>query len=439
MVARTEKIDPSRRRGAFKPDGSPNENDRVEIGPTELAFSEWEELGITAPNLTRMREYRLQRIVNELQKRDLAGVLLFDPLNIRYATDSTNMQLWITHNHARACFVSAAGHIILWDFHNCDHLTAHLPLVKEVRNGASFFYFETGDRTTEHARHFAKEIESILVEHGGKDKRLAVDKIEIAGLRELDQLGIELFDGQEVMELARAVKCEDEINAMRCSMASTEIAMAKMQQATVPGATENDIWSVLHAENIKRGGEWIECRILSSGPRTNPWFQECGPRVVQNGELLAFDTDLIGPYGICADISRTWLIGDAEPTAEQKRLYRVAYDHIQHNMEILRPGMTFEEVTKAGILLPEEFRPQRYGVMMHGVGLCDEYPSIRYPEDLEGHGYDGVLEPGMALCVEAYVGAVGGKEGVKLEDQVIITETGYENLTTYPFEEKLLK
>ena len=241
------------------------------------------------------------------------------------------------------------------------------------------------------------------------------------------------------MELARAVKCEDEINAMRCSMASTEIAMAKMQQATVPGATENDIWSVLHAENIKRGGEWIECRILSSGPRTNPWFQECGPRVVQNGELLAFDTDLIGPYGICADISRTWLIGDAEPTAEQKRLYRVAYDHIQHNMDILRPGMTFDEVTKAGILLPEEFRPQRYGVMMHGVGLCDEYPSIRYPEDLEGHGYDGVLEPGMALCVEAYVGAVGGKEGVKLEDQVIITETGYENLTTYPFEEKLLK
>ncbi len=76
---------------------------------------------------------------------------------------------------------------------------------------------------------------------------------------------------------------------------------------------------------------------------------------------------------------------------------------------------------------------------MHGVGLCDEYPSIRYPEDLEGHGYDGVLEPGMALCVEAYVGAVGGKEGVKLEDQVIITEDGFENLTNYPFEKELLK
>lgn len=440
VLGSNRKIDPSRRRAAqLKPDGSVNDNDRVEIGPTALAFQEWADLGLTPPNLHKMREYRLKRIVDQLQDRDLAGVLLFDPLNIRYATDSTNMQLWIAHNHARACFVSAEGYMILWDFHNCEHLSAHLPLVKEVRNGASFFYFETGNRTNEHAHHFAKEIADIVKRHGGGSNRIAVDKIEIVGLRELDKQGLDIFDGQEVMELARAVKNIDEINAMRCSIASTEIAMKKMQEATVPGVTENDIWSVLHAENIKRGGEWIECRILSSGPRTNPWFQECGPRVVKEGELLAFDTDLIGPYGFCADLSRTWLIGDVEATEEQRHLYRVAYEHIQHNMEILKPGMTFEEVTRSGLLLPEKYRPQRYGVMMHGVGLCDEYPSIRYPEDLEGHGYDGELEPGMALCVEAYVGAVGGKEGVKLEDQVIITEDGFENLTNYPFEKELLK
>lgn len=434
-----KKIDPTRRRSRqWKADGSLDDNDRVEIGPTELAFKEWEERGVTPPNLTNMREYRLQRIVEQLQKRDLAGVLLFDPLNIRYATDSSNMQLWITHNHARACFVAASGHIIIWDFHNCDHLSEHLPLVKEVRGGASFFYFETGDQTQKHAAHFATEIQSILKQHGGDSKRLAVDKIEIAGLREMDKLGIEIFDGQEVMELARAIKGVDEINAMRCSLASTEIAMKLMQEATVPGVTENDIWSVLHAENIRRGGEWIECRLLSSGPRTNPWFQECGPRVVQNGELLSFDTDLIGPYGFCADISRTWMIGDKAPTAEQKRLYRVAYDHIQYNMSILKPGMSFREITEKSQRLPEEFREQRYGVIMHGVGLCDEYPSIRYPEDVDGHGYDGVLEPGMAVCVEAYIGAVGGHEGVKLEDQVIITEDGYENLTHYPFEDDLL-
>ena len=439
ITSSNRKIDPTRRRsGTSKPDGSPNDNDRVETGPTDLAFNEWEQLEIQAPNLKVMREFRLQRIVDQLQRCDLAGVLLFDPLNIRYATDSTNMQLWITHNHARACFVAADGYMVLWDFHNGEHLSAHLPLVREVHHGASFFYFETGNRTAEHAAHFAGELESLVVERCGGDKRIAVDKIEVSGLRELDRLGFSVADGQAVMELARAIKGEDEIHAMRCSLASTEIAMGMMQQASVPGVTENDIWAVLHAENIRRGGEWIECRIVSSGPRTNPWFQECGPRVVQNGELLALDTDLIGPYGMCADLSRTWMIGDATPTDEQKHLYRVAYDHIQYNMDILKPGMSFREVTEKSLPLPEVYRDQRYGIIMHGVGLCDEYPCIRYREDLESYGYDGVLEPGMTLCVEAYVGAVGGREGVKLEDQVLITESGYENLTRYPFEQELL-
>ena len=435
-----KKIDPSRRRAnGVKPDGSPNDNDRVEIGPTDLAFNEWAQLGIKTPNLTTMREYRLERIKSALAERDLAGVLLFDPLNIRYATDSTNMQVWITHNHARACFVAASGHMVLWDFHSCDHLSGYLPLVKELRSGASFFYFESGDRTDHHAEHFAAELDDIIRQHAGDNRRIAIDKIEIAGLRALDKLGVEINDGQEVMEKARVIKGPDEINAMRCSIASTEISMALMQQATRPGITENDVWSVLHAENIRRGGEWIECRLLSSGPRTNPWFQESGPRVMQQGEVLSFDTDLIGPYGMCADLSRTWMIGDIAPTTEQKRLYQEAFDHIQHNQSLLKPGVTFLELSENSHRLAREFRAGRYGVIMHGVGLCDEYPSIRYPEDVEEHGYDGVLQPGMALCVEAYVGAEGGKEGVKLEDQVIITEDGYENLTRYPFEADFLQ
>ena len=76
---------------------------------------------------------------------------------------------------------------------------------------------------------------------------------------------------------------------------------------------------------------------------------------------------------------------------------------------------------------------------MHGVGICDEYPAIRYREDFESYGYHGVVEAGMVFCVEAYVGELGGKNGVKLEDQVLITEDGYENMTKYPFEETLLK
>ncbi|WP_419909160.1 dimethylsulfonioproprionate lyase DddP [Hoeflea sp.] len=434
-----QKIDPSRRRAAgLKPDGTPDDNDRVEIGPTALAFSEWEAAGLTPPDLERMRRFRLDRLVGELRKRDYAGLLCFDPLNIRYATDTTNMQLWTSHNFARACFVSSDGYIVLWDFHNCGHLSAHTPLVREVRHGASFFYFESGDRVEEHAAKFAAELDDLLRVHGGSNRRLAVDKIETAGYAALQKLGVEVFEGQEVTELARVVKGPDEILAMRCAMHSCEAAVAEMQARMEPGISENDVWAELHAGNIRRGGEWIETRLLASGPRCNPWFQECGPRIIQQGELLAFDTDLIGTYGMCVDFSRTWMVGDFVPTNEQKDHYRVAHEHITANMELMQPGVTFEELTYNAHRLPERFRNQRYSCLAHGVGLCDEYPAIRYPEDFEASGYAGALEPGMVMTVEAYTGADGGKVGVKLEDQLLITETGHENLTSYPFEERLL-
>jgi Xaa-Pro aminopeptidase len=439
IPAQSRRIDPSRQRAAaLRADGSVDDNDRSEIGPTPLAFAEWAALGLQVPQLATMREYRLQRICEQLVARDLGGILLFDPLNIRYATDSTNMQLWTTHNPARACFVAASGHVVLWDFHGCDHLSAHLPLVRELRSGASFFYFETGERTDEHARRFCAQVDELLRTHAGDNRRLAVDRIEVAGLRALDALGVQVHNGQAVTEFARLIKGPDEILAMRCAVASCEAAIAEMRQAMRAGVTENDVWAALHSGNIRRGGEWIETRILSSGPRTNPWYQESGPRVLNDGDLLSFDTDLIGVYGFCVDMSRSWMCGGLEPTAEQKRLYRIAHEHIQVNADMVKPGVRFSELTRNGHRLPESCRAQRYGVMFHGVGLCDEYPCIRYPEDFDAYGYEGELQPGMALCVEAYVGEVGGRDGIKLENQLLVTETGYEVLTHYPFEDSFL-
>ncbi|MEM7376780.1 MAG: Xaa-Pro peptidase family protein [Pseudomonadota bacterium] len=442
------KIDPTRRPPGGRPaerrppggrpDGTPIDPDRVEIGPTALAFAEWAERGITPPNLEAVRGYRLQRIVEQLHQRDYGAVLLFDPLNIRYATDTTNMQLWVAHNPSRACLVTASGHVVLWDFKGCEHLSRHLPRVNEVRTGAAFFYFMVGTREHEAANAFVDEVDDLLRQHAGSNRRLALDRIEPVGLHALEACGVHIESGGELMEHARAIKCADEINAMRCAVATTEIAIGAMHAALEPGIAEVELWSILHAENIKRGGEWIETRILSSGPRTNPWMQEAGPRELHAGDFLAFDTDLIGPYGMCADISRTWLVGDVAPTNEQRVLYQTAHEHIMVNREMCKPGVSFRDLTFNGHPLPAEYVPQRYGVKFHGVGLCDEYPCITYPEDYKPGAFDFALEPGMCLCVEVYLGAVGGRHGVKLEDQIVITEDGFENLSTYPFEETLL-
>ena len=436
------KIDPTRRQAtqfAKKPDGSPDNPDRPEIGPTDVAFQEWADLGLTPPNLDRMRQTRLDNIVAMLQARDLAGVVLFDPLNIRYATDSTNMQLWTAHNPARAALVTADGYMVLWDFHNCEFMSAHLDLIQERRSGAGFFYFVAGDQEAQIADAFVKEVDDIIrARMGSSNRRIALDKIELHGFHALQKYGLETVSGWEFMEHVRAVKGVDEINAMRCCMATTEISVAKMREHLTPGIAETELWSILHKENIARGGEWIETRILSSGQRTNPWMQECGPRRIQNNEIVAFDTDLIGPYGMCADISRTWFCGDGQPTQRQRDMHKLALEHIQTNMQLLKPGVTFKEITFGGHKLPEKYVPQAYCVKMHGVGLCDEWPSILYPEHyIPGAFDDHPLKPGMMMCVEAYIGEVGGPDGIKLEEQVLITEDGFENLTSCPFDEKL--
>ena len=70
--------------------------------------------------------------------------------------------------------------------------------------------------------------------------------------------------------------------------------------------------------------------------------------------------------------------------------------------------------------------------------MTGEYPYLYHRADFPDAGYNGVIEPGMTICVESYIGEEGGKEGVKLEQQVLITEQGMELLSLFPFEEELL-
>ena len=434
-----EHFSDTRKIATTRPDGSPDLNDRAEIGPTPLAFAEWAEAGIECPNLEQMRRDRHARLVAGINDRGYGGALLFDPLNIRFATDSTNMQLWNAHNPFRACFVGADGYMVIYDYKSGARVLSDFnPLVRETRTGAGMFYFSNGDLESTDARAFAGEITDMLREHGGGNMRLAIDKIAISGFRAFSAAGFEIHEGEELTEKVRAIKGPDEIKAVRCAIHSTEVACIKMQEDARPGMTEDEIWAVMHAENIKRGGEWIECRLLSSGPRTYPWFQECGPRVVQNGDIVAYDTDLVGPYGMCCDISRTFWVGDGEPIAEMKRLYRFALDHIQENTAMLRPGMSFREITYGGHQLTEEFYEGRYGCKMHGVGLCDEWPLITYPNDWREGAFDYELEPGMMLCVEALIGSPQAGFSIKLEDQVLITEKGVENMTNMPHDQRFL-
>ena len=388
---------------------------------------------IPLATLKAARGYRKRRIVEKLREHDCAAILLYDPVNIRYALDISNMQLWVAHNAARYALVGADGYAIAFEFGKSEHLAKGFETIDEVRPAMSWFYFTAGTRLLERLEKWADEIAALVRERGGGNMRLAVDKMEPLGVDALRKRGITLVEGQELTEHARKIKSPEELELMRWTIRVCEAGMARMYEHSLPGKTEQEIWAELHYENIRSGGEWLETRLLAAGPRTNPWFQECSDYVCGDGEILSFDTDLIGPYGYCADLSRSWAIGHGKLSNKQRQLYEVALSQINHNVAILKPGLAFAEFNEKSWRIPEKYQARRYSACLHGVGMADEWPSLGTHVDF-ARATSGVFEENMCVCVESLIGEETGGECIKLETQVLVTAKGAVRLDSFPWE-----
>jgi hypothetical protein len=160
---------------------------------------------MSTPTVDRpaLRAYRLARVREGLKKHDYAGIVLFDSINIRYATDCTNMIVWTLHNPVHCVFVAAEGPVVLFEFPHCDHLSEGLGTVDEVRPAIAWTYFVNGPRVEEKVKVWAVEIADFVRTHGGGNTRLACDRLEPVGLYALNDEGISVHDGLEVMEGAK--------------------------------------------------------------------------------------------------------------------------------------------------------------------------------------------------------------------------------------------
>ncbi|KAF4994566.1 hypothetical protein FDECE_13072 [Fusarium decemcellulare] len=213
--------------------------------------------------------------------------------------------------------------------------------------------------------------------------------------------------------MARTVKSSEEIKCITVSLRATEVVVRKLRDVVCPSLTENELWSVMHKSVIKQNGEYVETRLLSAGPRTNPWFQESASSMIKENELAALDTDVVGCHGYYSDFSRTFHAGLDPPSDEQRELYKAVYVQVHHNMGILKPGLTFREYADQAWDMLEQCWANRYFLSAHRCGLTGEYPYLYHRGDVPEAGYDGVIEPGMILCVESYIGKEGGTQGVR--------------------------
>ena len=335
------------------------------------------------------------------------------------------------HNLTRYCFVPVNGPVILYEYFNCEGLSKHLNLIDEIRPSITWDYFSNGDQAGAQLEKWINEVKDLSNSYF-KSKKIAIDVLNGPAVTALSNAGIEVLDAKLILEQARVIKSTEELKCMKAAIEVAEIGVTKMRNELKAGMTEDELWSILHKTNIEHGGEWIECRILSSGQRTNPWMQESSNKIIQRGEIVSFDTDMVGPYGYCADISRAFVEGN-KFNNEKKKLYQMAVEHINHNSRLIKNGISFKEFTEKSWKLPDEYYGNRYSCMVHGIGLCDEWPMIRYPTD--GGERSGSFEMNMAITIESYIGKVGGKEGVKLEQQYLVGKNGLELMSQHPLED----
>ncbi len=390
-------------------------------------------------DLKAVRMYRQSRLRAEMAKRDIGAVILSDPINIRYATGTRNMQVFSMRNAPSRYLLLTADRSILFEFTGCLHLADGYETVDEVRPAKTASFVAAGPEIASREHSWAVEMNDLIQSLIGKGATVGLERMNAGTAIALRDCGLNIVDAQEPVEMARAIKSDEEMKCVIASLRATEVGVGKLRDAVRPGITENELWSVLHQSIIAQNGDYCETRLLSAGARTNPWFQETSSNVIGENELVALDTDVVGCHGYYSDFSRTFFSGPAKPTDLQRELYSVAHEQVHYNMGILKAGMSFQDYADRAWNIPEKYYANRYYLSSHGCGMTGEYPYLYHHGDFPDAGYDGEIQAGMTICVESYIGEDGGAEGVKLEQQVLVTEDGIELLSQFPFEDDLLR
>lgn len=384
---------------------------------------DWEE----RLDLKRMREERVDKAVRALVKSEVDALFLFRLENVRYLTGLRThmwpMNNWVT---ASAILTEQGPTLVAQDV---AHVRARMPWIRD-----NTIAFPAGGNETVHgAQNWARIAKGRLAELGVRPERVGVDCWSPALFevlpREFPQT--EFVDGEAVMLQARMVKTQDEIDCLRMAYVITAAGMDAARRALRPGIRECEVLGEALKAMASLGGEWTQsAQIVCSGPYTAPYRRFTSDRIIELGDLVIMDLGTLwnGYYG---DFTRTWVCGDAKPNAEQVELHMQAYNALKAAEAAVRPGASTFDVSRAA---------DRYilgGRLGHGLGVsAAEKPFLGSPE-LVPPEEAVVLEPGMVFSIEPYAGRPG-VGGVRLENNVLVTEDGHEVISKYPFEERLM-
>jgi Xaa-Pro dipeptidase len=382
----------------------------------------------------RLRRYRLARARAALESSELGAVLLFDINNIRYVS-ATMIGEWARDKVARYTLLTRSGEPIVWDFGSAaKHHKLYSPWIEPDNSRAGMLGLrgavapDAGLITGAVA-----EIRSILDEQGVLGLPLGVDIAETPMILELQRVGIEVRDAQQVMLDARLIKSPDEIMLLSTAAAMVDGVYQDITEALKPGIRENEIVALANKRLYEMGSDDVEAINAVSGERCNPHPHNFSDRLIRPGDQAYFDIiQSFNGYRTC--YYRTFAVGRA--TQSQRDAYARAREWIDAAIELARPGTSTDEIARVWPRAEEfgfDSEMAAFGLQFgHGLGLgLHERPIISRLNSLD-HPVE--LREGMVFALETYCPASDGYSAARIEEEVVVTAEGATVLTLFPAE-----
>jgi Xaa-Pro aminopeptidase len=399
-------------------------------------------------DMSRLRRERLQKLKAELDRSELGALLTFDFHNIRYMT-STHIGTWAMDKLIRFALLPRGGDPVLWDFGSAArHHQLYSPWLDEPHAAAGrgeHYGARAGISTLRgaipagagRAEDVAAKVAQVMADFGLAGQPIGVDVIELPVLAALQRLGFPVVDGQQQFLEARRVKTRDEVGLLTQAVSMVDAAYEDLYAFLRPGVRENECVGLVSKTLFDLGSEHVEGVNAISGERCSPHPHMFSDRLIRPGDPAFFDI-LHSYQGYRTCYYRTFAVGSASPG--MRGAYKICRELIDNAISLVKPGATTADIvqvwpdaTDFGFGDEEAAFGLQYG---HGVGLSiwerpifSRLTSIENPE---------TLEPGQVFALETYWPAADGWGAARIEEEILVTESGCEVLTKFPAEELLI-
>jgi Xaa-Pro dipeptidase len=383
----------------------------------------------------RLHAYRLGRVRQALARSGLGALLVFDQHNIRY-TSSTVIGEWARDKLMRWALLTGTGEPWVWDFGSAArHHRLYAPWIPERQSLAGMVGMRGAVSPKAGLfKRAAQEIKEILTAEGVAGMPLGIDVVEPPFLFALQDVGIEVRDGQQVMLEARMIKSRDELTLLNMAAAMVDGVYQDIYEALKPGVRENEIVALANKRLYEMGADCVEAINSIAGERCSPHPHNFTDRLLRPGDQAFFDIimSFIG-YRTC--YYRTFSVGRATPA--QVAAYQKAREWMDEAIALIKPGVTTDKIARA---LPKaqdigfESEMAAFGLnFCHGIGLgLHERPII---SRLNSFDDPMELEVGMMFAVETYCPATDGVSAARIEEEIIATPSEARIITLFPAEE----